>query len=74
MIDISPGIQLKVHPWFSMSLPIERTAGVFVSTNPRTFAPNDWMSTSMTFVASMMSLAITNSTACAFCLIAHRIF
>ena len=27
--NASPGVQLKVHPWSSMSLPIERTAGVY---------------------------------------------
>ena len=58
MIDASPEVQLKMNPWSSMSLPIERTAGVFGSTSTRAFALSDWVSTSMTSVASMMVLAV----------------
>ena len=63
---------MKVHPWSSMSLPIERKAGVFGSTRTRALMLSDCMSTSMASVASIISLAVANRTACAFCSIASR--
>ena len=40
-MNASPRVQFKVHPWSSMSLPIEKTAGVFGSTRTRALAPSD---------------------------------
>ena len=51
---------------------LDPTAGVFVSTGTRVFAPSDRMSTSMTSVASLMPFAVANRTAYAFCSTAPR--